>query len=191
MNWDEIVQDAILALDMENLEGEVDMLADLISGHITTYDHTSLEEYLKSSETDARAFHGLRAAVVKSLDAGWPLPIFLNRWVAGVLSGAIESPKLGYRDFRGLPGENTARDFRLHQAVTQIHEKFNLSIYQNDETPGALSALSAVAEAMRRLGLRPASYSGVKKAYSEVENEFRAGRRPDIAAAVAGWLIDN
>lgn len=129
--------------------------------HTLRIDDDKAAALVDRAATSAHAFDSAVRLLAGALRDGKDVPLPLAAFGADVLEGKRSRPV-----DRGRPRKNTRlRDEGIERLV-EIATSFELAATRNDWAKHNDSACDVVAEAMRRAGLSPSSYSGVKRALS-------------------------
>lgn len=125
-------------------------------------------ELVAWAKADRDGWDALRLGVANALERGEEIPPEAAEWLALILRGEIERP-------HGTPGTHDSEG--LHTAIfIAVHSLVRSGMYatRNDASP-ATSACDAVADAMSEIGLRPATFHGVKKVWRVKKKQTKQG----------------
>ena len=126
---------------------------------------TSLIQLIDAAERDPFMFEVAGMLAASLLENGDDMPDALREWSIKVLKGKSAPPAPRHLR-KGIENETFWRDFYVWSAVLDLVD-LNMKATRNAASP-PVSACDAVAEAMRELGLRPTSYSGVVAIWSRL-----------------------
>lgn len=124
----------------------------------------SLLEDTKRFLEDSKTYEGHSAvclAISRVLEEGGEIPPLARTWLSEFLQGKIVAPKRG----SGRPQQNMFIPILVLGAVSACVDAGMMATRNDASEP--VSACDAVAEAMCKLGIRPASYEGVKRVWLE------------------------
>lgn len=130
-----------------------------------------ITDIVAASEVDQRYWDGLVGYCVSLLNDGVLPPLAMRAWAVEVLSGARERPKVPAKFRRGHPEDLDHRNFLLWLVISELVSS-DMAATRNDASP-PFSACDAVATAMSRLKMRPASFKEIKAIYMKYERERR------------------
>jgi hypothetical protein len=144
------------------------------------------DELISQSERGAGSHLALRYGIACRLRRGEELPQNLLTWLIDYLEGNRPIPAR-------REGAPTRWEVQIHLAefIRNLVDQGWRPTRNDDPSPRAdpISACDIVAEAMKRVGAKPSSYSGVKRAWIEIRNG-KAGDRNrndmDIYLGVSG-----
>lgn len=125
-------------------------------------------ELVAWAKADREGWDALRLGVATAVARGDEIPPEAAEWLALNLRGEIERP-------HGTPGTHDAEG--LHVAIyLAVHTlvQSGTKASRNDASEAA-SACDAVAEALAEIGLKPATFYGVKKVWLAMKKETKPG----------------
>ena len=114
--------------------------------------------YRAFASSSPDAFDAVACRCAEFIRTGQPIPIEFSQWVADLLEGKVERPKVLHRP-RNKDWKAKAMKILLVQLCKY---RFNLALTRNDETSHSLSGCDAVAEAFSVCGL-PTKYHELKR----------------------------
>ena len=113
------------------------------------------DRLLELAKIDPGYFQALKLGVAYSIENGLDLPKTVKAWLASYLRDEIAPPKKA-------AGSKSKLDIHLSiYSAVGILVASGMTATRNDQGPST-SACDAVAEAMAELGLKPATFHGVK-----------------------------
>lgn len=112
---------------------------------------------LAAAEVHVGSFDRLRLGIAHLLEQGEELPPEALTWLVRHLRGEVTRPKAG-------SGAKTQvfLHTQIQVAVLTLVHEYRMKATRNDESE-ATSACDAVADALAELGLKPATFHGVKR----------------------------
>lgn len=124
---------------------------------IKLYEHdcSQNEKLIQSAKTNYHLFDDLKKQIAFELQNGYKLAPLIQLFVAGVLSGDIQTPK------KQTKVPDIERKYVFLMAAEQVRLQHKLKLTRNDVSPPK-SALDAVSKALELLGIQ-VSYGTLKK----------------------------
>lgn len=172
---------------LDELPDEAEGLAALVYHASCRADTNELSRVIEAARTQALSFDALTRAVGYLVRRDKVLPDILKDWLAKMLLAEITRPPVPKRFRPGWPGSKEHRDLLIYEVVVRLTEKGLLPT--RSESTGTVSGCDAVAQAMKLLKQRPASYSGVRDSYYEVKRAFERGSDPRAPISIINALI--
>ncbi|NHM17657.1 hypothetical protein [Tritonibacter mobilis] len=120
------------------------------------------------AKADREGWDALRLGVASALERGDEIPPEAAKWLALNLRGAIERPL-------GNPGTHDAEGLHIaiYMAVHMLVQS-GMDASRNDAS-ASTSACDAVADVMAEIGLKPATFGGVKKVWLKRKKQTKPG----------------
>lgn len=131
----------------------------------------TVEDLIRRSESEPLAYDALGMLAADLLSECRTVPNELTQWLVSVLRKERERPPTPRGHRKPSPHQTYWRNFYIWSAVRNLVEA-GMKPSRNAESAPE-SASDAVAEALRRLGMTPASYSSVFNIWSRYENRKR------------------
>ena len=124
-------------------------------------------DLIAQAEADAMSFDALRLGIAQTLKLGEKIPPEAFDWLLKYMCDDVQRPKAK---------SGAKSEVWLHGIIWVSVRSLispNMTATRNDESP-PFSACDAVAEAMAELGLKPATFFGVKRVWLDCERHGSA-----------------
>ena len=124
------------------------------------------ELLLRNAATNFDYFEGLKRGVAHALERSDVVPPSVQDWLVKYLRSEFDPPA------KSVGAEKaTQLHVAIYTAITFLLLE-GMKATRADHGSATTSACDAVAEAMKDLGLKPATFSGVKRVWFDMQNYF-------------------
>ena len=132
-----------------------------------TGEYTEAVDWLIEHSASPIVFDALRDIAASMAQSGLAYEGGLRKWVAGYIQGRITRPSHGGH----VKAKTLYRDLLIVGAIYELTE-LGLKATRNDESPSD-SACDVVAEACKRIGIEPRSFTSIKRIWLNRERVLR------------------